>query len=285
MTKEWCLQLLGNHKEAFDIEQKVFNDYYNNYSQNKTTFKALLTSAFMNYISVCASAKNKDAYIRALNQFHDCFNNDFEVNPLLHLVYLTFNIQKATYFNEVSNLTYDLLQLETVYNNIPKGSIDIAIAKSCESALYHCHNILGNYDKAKHYCENVMKLKLTTGFRKDYIEIANLYYMVILFEEALQKQSSKTILKFVDQLLKIHANQYYERIRKSTDNYSFDLLLINFFRKLPEKIKKHDLAVLIEKIYAKTQALKLKPENLYIYNMMILLDFEKWLTDKIEQFS
>lgn len=202
----------------------------------------------------------------------------------MELIYLTYSIQKAKCFNE--NLTFESAQyLEEVYLRIPQKSIDIAIKKSSACTLYYCYTRLKQYDKAKKYCEETMKQKITVVLRKDSVEIANLYYMVILFEEAIHVQLHKTRYYFENNYIHIHAKQYYERIRKSRDNYSFDLLFIGFFRKLPKSGTKIELHSLFIKLHSETLILKSSPENQYIQNLMLLLNFEEWMLEKIKLFQ
>ncbi len=130
-----------------------------------------------------------------------------------------------------------------------------------------------------------MKQKITVGVRKDFVEIANLYYLIILFEETIHTQLHKSRYNFENNYIHIHAKQYYERIRKSSDNYSFDLLFVGFFRKLPKSVTKKELHNLFIKLHSETLILKASNENQYIQNLMLLLNFEDWMLEKIKLFQ
>lgn len=285
MAREWCLQLLNKHEEAFLLEKMVFTSYYENYINNKSTFKPLMASSFINFISVCATSKNESAYVVNLKLFKECFEDDFDTNILLKLVYNTFYIQQLKFFNNTSILLADIIYTEALYLKLPKGDIDVTITRSCECVLFFGFNYYKQFNKAQHYCQNVMKQKLTTGIRKDFIEVANLFYLIILFEETINKQQQQNKYNFENNLLYIHAQQYYERIRKSKDNYSFDILFLNFYRKLPVKTNSQSLHLFFTNLLQQTLVLKSKPENIYMQNMFLLLDFEEWIKQKVALFA
>ncbi len=277
MAHHWILTLKGDFRQALKYQHRFYLLVKERMNRGIAEATEIL-GMYMDYLTACLLASDYALFDKAMREYSGLRTQFFPGDMNYEGIEIYFESYSLYYRNNYSLHEREYQRLLDFYGkNRSSPHIYSVTLRGMEFLIAFLYYKNQMFEEGLAVCERLIAIKSTTPVRADDVEYGKLLHLILLFDSSALVKSKKVFFRNV--VFKIRAGQYYESVRKSSDNYSLEKRVFRFFINIKDGQSLASLRKAAEEFGSDIRQMKAAPQNEYISVMLKMFPLENWLED------
>jgi len=272
----------GELEKSYGYSLALWNEIKKHQKETGKEDATALLNVSMELMTAACNVKKFDEALACLAQFKKIAGRYFQGNAYYEGIHLYFLCQINDMKRGVKTGDPGFRGLMDFRNSEIFSRIPPQVSRGIDFLIADIFLSNGKFEESLVHSGKLALEKSTSMTRLDQLTSGRILHLMAMFETTYESKGK--VFRCKNTLMHVRAKQFYETVRKLEDNYQYERLIFRFFMHLPEKTEAKELVRIFEKLNEDIDRLKSKPGNEYIRIMLLALDLQKWIGNKINEY-